>query len=255
MKLNYRDKVILGIFLAAMILVGGFFGFIKPKNDDIKAEKKTLEAEEKKEDEIRAKIKQISTLEDTITEIVDNTNDITKKFVDKDEVNNTVLLDEFMMHFANENSIRITNLAVSDMSESTLNYYFITQQDIGSGLRELADFTGEYQKEADENKAEQNQLNDREKPTLLKTEYAFEAECTKENLWKLMDEIEKYDDAILITNMSYEKIVDEEAEKKSEDEMTFEDKNIAEDDDVKVTMNISLYSVYDLKKPDYKEAE
>ncbi|MBQ8582205.1 MAG: hypothetical protein IJ487_00485 [Ruminococcus sp.] len=255
MKLNYRDKVILGIFLAAMILIGAFFALIKPKNDEIKAEKKTLAAEEEKEDEIRAKIKQISTLEDTITEIVDNTNDITKHFVEKDEVKNTVLLDEFMMHFANDNKIRITNLAVSDMSEYALNYYFINQQDIGSGLRELADFTGEYQKETDDELAEQNQLTDRETPSVLKTEYAFEAECTKENLWKLMDALENYDDAILITNMSYEKLLDEELAKKPEEEMTFEEKNIAEDDDVKVTMKVSLYSVYDLKKPDYKEAE
>ena len=47
------------------------------------------------------------------------------------------------------------------MQEATLNYYYITQKDIGSGLRDLADFTGEYQKETDEELAEQNQLNDR----------------------------------------------------------------------------------------------
>ena len=253
-NLTYRDKVILGIFLAVMILVAAFFAIWKPKQDEIKAEKKTLAAEQKKEEEIRTKIKQISTLEDTITQYVNDTNKITKNFVDKDEVKNTVLLDEFMMHFANENEIRITNLALGDMSETTLNYYYIKQQDIGSGLRELADFTGDYQKETDEELAEQNQLEDREKPSLLKTDYVFEAECTKENLWKLMDVIESYDDAILITNVSYKKIY-EEGEEKAEDEMTFEELNIAEDDMVEVTMSISLYSVYDLKDPGYDKAE
>lgn len=253
-NLTYRDKVILGIFLAVMILVATFFAIWKPKQDEIKAENKTLAAEEKKEDEIRTKLKQISTLEDTITEYVNDTNKITKNFVDKDEVKNTVLLDEFMMHFANENEIRITNLALGDMSETTLAYYYITQKDIGSGLRELADFTGDYQKETDEELAEQNQLLDREQPTLLKTEYVFEAECTKENLWKLMDVIESYDDAILITNISYKKKYEED-EQKNEEDMTFEELNIAEDDMVEVSMSISLYSVYDLKDPDYKEAE
>lgn len=253
-NLTYRDKVILGVFLAVMILVATFFAIWKPKQDEIKSENKTLAAEQKKESEIRTKLKQISTLEDTITQYVNDTNKITKNFVDKDEVKNTVLLDEFMMHFANENEIRITNLALGDMSETTLNYYYITQKDIGSGLRDLADFTGDYQKETDEELAEQNQLTDRDKPSLLKTEYVFEAECTKKNLWTLMDVIESYDDAILITNVSYEKIY-EEGEEKPEDEMTFEELNIAEDDMVKVKMSISLYSVYDLKDPGYEKAE
>lgn len=253
-NLSYREKVILGIVFAVMGVLLTFFLIIKPKNEDIKAENKTLAAEEKKEKEIKTKISQISTLEDTITQYVNDTNKITKNFVDKDEVKNTVLLDEFMMHFANENEIRITNLAVGDMQEATLNYYYITQKDIGSGLRDLADFTGEYQKETDEELAEQNQLNDREKPALLKTDYVFEAECTKENLWKLMDVIESYDDAILITNVSYKKIYEED-EEKPEEEMTFEELNIAEDDEVEVSMSIALYSVYDLKKPGYDKAE
>ena len=33
MKLNYRDKVILGIVLAIAIVVAGYFALIKPKNE------------------------------------------------------------------------------------------------------------------------------------------------------------------------------------------------------------------------------
>ena len=43
MKLNYRDKVILGIVLAIAILLAGYFMLIKPKNEDIKSNKATLE--------------------------------------------------------------------------------------------------------------------------------------------------------------------------------------------------------------------
>ena len=69
-----------------------------------------------------------------------------------------------------------------------------------------------------------------------------------------MDVIESYDDAILITNVSYKKIYEED-EEKPEEEMTFEELNIAEDDEVEVSMSIALYSVYDLKKPGYDKAE
>ena len=55
-NLSYREKVILGIVLAVMGVLLTFFLIIKPKNEDIKAENKTLAAEEKKEKEIKTKI-------------------------------------------------------------------------------------------------------------------------------------------------------------------------------------------------------
>ena len=48
-NLSYREKVILGIVFAVMGVLLTFFLIIKPKNEDIKAENKTLAAEEKKE--------------------------------------------------------------------------------------------------------------------------------------------------------------------------------------------------------------
>ena len=44
MKLNYRDKVILAVVLALIVLIGGFFGLIKPKSNEIKENKATLAA-------------------------------------------------------------------------------------------------------------------------------------------------------------------------------------------------------------------
>lgn len=254
MKLNYREKVILAIFLAAMILIGGYFGLVNPKNKTIKADKKTLASEEQKKKEVDAKIAQIGDLQDTIKKLVKDTNDITENFVDKKDDENPVLLDEFMQHFADDNNIRITNLAVGDMSESTLNYYYIEVDEIGSGLRALADFTGDYQKEVNEAQAEQNQLSQREKPTILEQKYVFEGKGKKEDLWKLMDAVNGYSDAILITSVEYDKVVDEE-EKKPDDEKTVEEREIKPEDDVTIKMNISLYSVYDLVMPDYKDAE
>lgn len=255
MKLNYREKVILAIFLAFAILIGGFFGLVNPKNKTIKADKKTLSSEEQKKKEVEAKIAQIGGLQDTIKQLVKDTNDITEKFVDKEKDENPVLLDEFMQHFADDNKIRITNLAVGDMSETSLNYYYIEVNEIGSGLRELADFTGDYQEYINDKQAEQNQLSEREKPTVLEQKYVFEGKGTKENLWKLMDAVNGYSDAILITSVEYDKVLDEETEKKPDEEKTAEDKEIKPEDEITIKMNISLYSVYDLVMPDYKDAE
>lgn len=257
MKLNYREKVILAVFLALAILVGGFFGLVKPKNDTIKTDKKTLSTEREKEKEVKAKIAQIGTLQDTIKQLVKDTTEITDHFVDKSKDENPVLLDEFMQHFADENEIRITNLAVGDMTEKTLDYYYIEVNEIGSGLRELADFTGDYLENTNEQQAEQNQLSQREKPTVLEQVYVFEGKGKKESLWKLMDAINDYSDALLITSVEYDKVQEEgeDGNQKPDDEKSDEEREIKPEDEVSIKMNISLYSVYDLIMPEYEDAE
>lgn len=259
MKLNYREKVILAIFLAAMILIGGFFGLIKPKNKTIKEDKKTLSTKKDEEKETKNKIAQIGDFQDQIKQIVSDSKEVTDKFVDKDEVNSTVELDEFMQHFANENEIRITDLAVGDMTETALDYYYIRWTDIGSGLRELADFTGEYQKEVDDDLAEQNQLSERAAENVLKTEYAFTATGKKENLWKFMEAIEKYDDAILINSVDYDTAPEENENQQNPEGAAPQEQDdnpeIKPEDTVTINMKISLYSVYELKTPKFEEAE
>ena len=190
MKLTYRDKVILGIVLAIAIFVAGYFALIKPKNETIKSDNDKLSSLEETEKDYKQKISQIEPLKGTINETVAETNKITGKFVDKDKIANPVLLDQFMQHFANENNIYIKSLAVGDMAESTLGYYYIEGKDIGSGLRAIADINGEYQKQVDKDNAEATALSQREIAPTLVTQYGITAEGTKEDLWKLMDAIE-----------------------------------------------------------------
>lgn len=265
MKLTYRDKVILGIVLAIAIFVAGYFALIKPKNQTIKNDSDRLDTLEETKKDYESKIKQIEPLKETINATVDETNKITDKFVDKDAVDNPVKLDKFMQKFATDNEIRITTLAVGDMAESTLGYYFIESMDIGSGLRSIADINGSYQADVDKMQAEATALKDREVPPVLVTQYGITAEGTKENLWKLMDAVEKYDDALLINSVSYELLDEEENASSSapqggegegktpaanNNNDTEEHRAIEPDDMVTINMVISLYSVYDLQQVD-----
>lgn len=260
MKLTYRDKVILGVVLAIAIFVAGYFALIKTKNETIKKDNDRLSSLEEVEKDYKQKISQIEPLKQTINETVAETNKITEKFVDKDKIANPVLLDQFMQHFANENDIRLTSVAVSDMTESSLNYYYMEGRDIGSGLRSIADINGDYQKQVDKENAESISLKEREIPPTLITQYGITAEGTKENLWKLMDAIEKYDDALLINSVSYQ-LKDEDEDNpasgskpegdnankpKSGDDK--EHKTIEPEDELTINMVVSLYSVYDLQQ-------
>ncbi len=272
MKLNYRDKVILGIFLAFLILVVGFFTLIKPKNAEIKADKKTLETKQAEQAEVKQKIAQIEPLQDTITETVDETNKITVKFVEKEKVENPKLLDEFMQHFADDNKIALTSLDVSDMTETTLGYYYMTVADIGSGLRQYVDIDGNLQEEADKEQAEQNQLSQRTQETVLQTRYGISAKATKEDLWNFVDAINKYDDTLKIESLSYSLSEDENNDNAAPEtppaegeegqpttpqptEETDTDQiDILPTDMVDITMVVSLYSVYDMPMPNIETA-
>jgi len=261
MKLTYRDKVILGIVLAIAIFVAGYFALIKPKNETIKSDNDKLSSLEETEKDYKQKISQIEPLKGTINETVAETNKITGKFVDKDKIANPVLLDQFMQHFANENNIYIKSLAVGDMAESTLGYYYIEGKDIGSGLRAIADINGEYQKQVDKDNAEATALSQREVAPTLVTQYGITAEGTKEDLWKLMDAIEAYDDALLINSVSFTLLENDDKNSstgqpkegenpnanKSDDE---EKKSIEPEDEITINMVVSLYSVYDLQEVD-----
>ena len=274
MKLNYRDKVILGVVLAIAILLAGYFVLIKPKNEDIKSNKSTLSDLEKTEKEYKQRINQIEPLKEGIKETVNETNKITKHFVPIDDVNNTVKLDRYMQHFAVENDIRIINLAVGDMTDSTISYYYMERsQDIGSGLREFADINGQYQAAIDAKNAEKQLLSEREPGSVLKTQYGVTARGTKENLWKLMDAIEKQDKTIIIDSVDYS-LVKEDEEKATEDKQPATDNEgnpvepptfsegeeseyqlILPEDEVEIRLVISLYSVYDLPQPDVENIE
>ena len=56
MKLNYRDKVILGVVLAVLILLLGFFFLIKPKNEEIQEDEQTLATKQAEQADLEARI-------------------------------------------------------------------------------------------------------------------------------------------------------------------------------------------------------
>ena len=69
MKLNYRDKVILAVVLALIVLIGGFFGLIKPKSNEIKENKATLAARQAEKADKERKIAKIKPLTEEISPV------------------------------------------------------------------------------------------------------------------------------------------------------------------------------------------
>lgn len=261
MKLNYREKMILSIVLAVAILLAGYFALIKPKTEEIDTSKKTLETLEAEKRDIESKIAQIKPLQDSIKDTHKKTAELTEEFVDMDLIEGSVELDVFMQEFAEKSEVRVTELAFGNTTESPIPYYYIENTDVGSDLRQSADLNGDLQKQADKENAEGNQLSQRFVETILKTQYSIKCYGTNENIYKYMELIENFNDAIIIESVSLDEHKEEDEENQTSGEgeegaaPTPSEPEVDDEDKIwDAEMVISLYSVYEMSEPDV-EAE
>lgn len=263
MKLNYREKVILAIFLAALIIIVCFVALIKPKNASIKSHESTLKTKQSEEQKVKDQIAKIPVLKTSITDTAAEAKKIVKEFVKKSNIEGSTDLDIYMQHYADENHIRLDKLEVTSLDDGTLDYYYIDYGDIGSKLRENADLSGNLQAEQDKLSAEKNQLDERNDVDLFHTQYGFNAHGTKKDLWNFMSAIENCKESIIIDEVSFslrkndededEDKENEEGEKdeaaKAEEEAALYMTNFEDDTELDIRMVISLYTVYDAQEP------
>lgn len=201
MKLNYREKIILGVFLAVAILLGAFLGLVKPKSKTLEDNKARLEELEAQKAEIDAKILQIKPLQDKIREIYAETNKIAEVFVPKENIDTPMKLDKMLQEYADKNEVEISSLEVSKPTVGSLNYYYFEDDDYAESYREEVDLGGQLQAQYDAEHAEQNALKEREVENLFETNYGVVVNGTKENIFNYLEAIKQYDKAILIKSV------------------------------------------------------
>lgn len=247
MKLNYRDKVILGILLAIVILLLGFFLLIKPKNAEIKTNKEVRAQAQAEKDEIDAKISEIKPLQDQIRTTYDKTTELTADFVEYNDIYNARKVDQYMQHFAEENEVRVETLTAADINTSVLNYYYFTPTFVGEDMLNASDLNGDKQAANTESKAESEALKARTKETVLVGTYDISVTGEKENIYNYLKAIEEQDKTIIINTVSLgstaigERAMDEIAQLAAEAGIDVPEAT--------AKINISIYSVYELSEP------
>lgn len=247
MKLNYRDKVILGILLAIVILLLGFFLLIKPKNAEIKTNKETLAMAQQEKDEIDAKISEIKPLQTEIRETYDKTTELTDDFVEYNDIFNGRKVDQYMQHFAEECEVRVETLGVADLSTATLSYYYFTPSFVGEDMLKASDLNGDRQAANNESKAESESLKSRTKESVLVGNYDISVTGEKENIYNYLKAIEEQDETIIINSVALgntaigEKAMEKIAQAAAEAGV--------EVPEATAKINISIYSVYELAEP------
>lgn len=202
MKLTYRDKIILAVFLAIAILLVGFLWLIKPKTKKLNDNKLRLEELQDQKEEVDMKIAQIEPLQEKIKTIYSDTKKITEIFVPVTEVNSPIKLDRALQKYAEENNVKVLSMELSNTAVQELGYYYAKTDDFDASLREAADINGDLQAKYEEDNADQLSLSERTVEGLYQTRYGVRVNGTKEDIWNYLKAIEDYDKALLINSVT-----------------------------------------------------
>ncbi len=248
MKLNYRDRIITGILLALVILLAGFFALIKPKNEEIKANEKTLSDLEVSKKEVVKKIEEIPGLKEDITAAHEKGVEFTKTFVNYKLFENQKLFDQFMQKFAEENEVKILSLSVSEPTEGSIGYYYFTPTFVEGNLLNEADINHKIRDERAELTKESDALGQRAQGDVLQATYTITVEAEEqENIWNYMKALEEQEQTILINSVSLSNIEIKEKEKSQEEEEREEEVLPG------ASFNITIYSLFEMDKPNLEK--
>lgn len=117
MKLSNKEKIILAVFLAIVILFAGFFLLIKPEYDKISTNKSTLQDAKSRKEALLAVLARESTIDQEIQTAFDKANKFSPYFYD----DLTVLdADELTRKILQETGMSTKGLSIGDFTTSTL---------------------------------------------------------------------------------------------------------------------------------------
>ena len=245
MKLNYREKVILGVLLALIICVAGYVGLIRTESQKIKDNKAILTQKEADKAEVEGKIAQIVPLTNEINDTYTNTKNLTSDFVSYDMILNSTDVDQFMQKYADENEVKIFSLSATNLSSSAISYYYFTPEYPGESMLEQSDLNGGVMQGVNAEKAESKALGERTVEEALTATYNIQVRGTKEAIWNFMKALEEQDETVIINAVSIEDYKFGVVEDENGNEIPPADGQ----DTSMVTFNVSLYSVYEMAKP------
>lgn len=243
MKLNNREKIILGVVLAIAFLLMALLGFVRPEVQKIKADKVVRTEKQEEKAEVDRKIDMIPTLTKRINETYEETKKLSDDFVEINNIANTYDLDQLLQSYAEENEVKIIDLSAGEIGDKTLNYYYLESKELAKDFFASADLNGGYTDMRDKQQAEEIALKDRNEETVMAAQYGVKVRGKKENIWKYMQAIADQDETIIINSVdildyTFQGQVDEK-----------ERVTPNENGESEVNLVLTLYSVYEMEKP------
>lgn len=127
MKLSYRDKVILLCVIVVIVLVAGFFVFIKPAAANSDTAKLALEQKQAEQAEVQAKIDTLPTLIETLKSTAETVDELQMNFLDDQlPYQNEQMLHEILA----KDGVEIISMNVSYTSEGSKSEYMVYPKNV-----------------------------------------------------------------------------------------------------------------------------
>ncbi len=211
MEMSYRDKVILIVLLIILVLVGGFFALIKPKYQSWKDSKALYETTKTEWDGIEQKKNQIPILQKNIKESYGDYKKIAQIFVNNAFVTanktwtnekTSYEIDQYLQPVIDEFSLVVDNMALQDVKEETIEYYYYEPDVLTYSLLEAADVNGNYNAEVAKIMKETTVLSQREVADVMCQPVEITVTTNKENLLNFLNKISEETNAVLVTKVS-----------------------------------------------------
>ncbi|MCI1268917.1 MAG: hypothetical protein LKG21_03340 [Ruminococcus sp.] len=256
MKLNYRDRIIAMVLIAIVILIGGFFGLIRPKSKDITESQAARTQKQEEWDALDQKIKQNPILEKAIMNTYEDSQKLVADFPAEQDF--AYQLDQYMQPIMDKCNLQVSDMEAGDSNTTTLNYYFVTPKVLDSALIDAADINGKKAEAANAKTDQNTVLSERTAETVISRQYGVTVKGTKQNLWKFLDEMKNLNKAIVIESVSindYKFNTPDEAKlefDKATGLPTNADPTIVDEGYSSITLVIDFYSVSAMEKPDVK---
>ena len=127
MKLSYRDKVIFICVIVIVIIIAGFFLFIKPKYQEMNVAYANLEAKQTEKEEVQAKI-------DTLPGLVENLKTIAKDIEETQEFfladQEPYLNEQFVMEMLEGCGVTVESMSTTYTQGNNIVEYMVYPKNV-----------------------------------------------------------------------------------------------------------------------------
>lgn len=228
LKLSYRDKVIFIVVMIILVLVAGFFLFIKPKFEAVDSAKYTLEKKQSEKADIDAKIQTLPSIIEAMKESAKVVEEKQKLFLDEGHpyVNET-----YIREILNELNVEVRSMETQYTKASNINRYIVANKNILAYQNKMdADLYNELPQEVYDkwNKVEREKYPS---VTIGVTvmDVAFKSDAALRDAYAFIDRMAEDEKAVIINTVGSSKADDG-----------------ASGEDVNITATITMYSVFPL---------
>lgn len=125
LKLSYRDKVIFIVVMVILVLVAGFFIFIRPKFEKVEIAKNNLAAKQQEKIDIDAKIGTLSDIVDTMKATAEEIGEKQEIFLDEAH---PYINETYIRELLSGLNVDITSMSTTYTTAGAINRYTVNKQ-------------------------------------------------------------------------------------------------------------------------------